>query len=304
MTLDQLMANLSVEVEPFAICYLAPGWRLRLPPPPVPMLHFVLRGNGAVGMLAGRSVSISPSWMAVVPPGVDHLLQSDGPIENELKIEPPPDGAPVCRLLGGSPDDASFVVACGLVVVRYGPDLRLFEHLKNLLAADLSGAPQVRAAFEAILAEQAGLEPGSVVMTRALMTQCLVAFFRRVESSGSLPWLEALDDPRLGPAIDRILEDPSAHHTVEALAGVSSMSRSVFAERFVAAFGQTPMAMVHHVRMQYAARLLRSDRTLSIDGVAARAGYSSRSHFSAAFRKHHGVSPADFRAGGGAAPIP
>ena len=55
------------------------------------------------------------------------------------------------------------------------------------------------------------------------------------------------------------------------------------------------MSLVHHVRMQHAAHLLRRDALLSVDDVADRVGYSSRSHFSSAFKKHHGVSPTEFR---------
>jgi AraC-like DNA-binding protein len=295
VVLDKLLSNLSVEVEPFVLCHIGRGWRLRLPQPPVPLLHFVMQGRGAIGGGTGPPQPVEPSWFAVVPPGGRHTLESGDPVENERRIDPPPDGSPVCRLVGGTPADGDLVVACGLVKVRYGPSLDLFGHLKDVLVTDLSGVPQVKAAFDGILAEQAGLSPGSTTVTRALMTQCLVHFFRQIGSSGSLPWLDALDDPRLERVIDRMLEDPSAHHTVESLADVASMSRSAFAERFVAALGRPPMAMVAHVRMQHAAQLLRQADTLSLDEIAARCGYSSRSHFSAAFRKHHGASPTEFR---------
>ncbi len=299
MVLDKLLANLSVEVHPFALCQVSQGWRLRLPPPPVPLLHFVLTGEGAISGARGEPVPVGPSWFVVVPPGMSHALESRGRIAHERVIGLPPEDVAVCHLVGGSDTHASLVVACGLVRVRYGPVLDLFGHLKDILATDLSGMPLVGAAFEGILAEQAGLAPGSDLMTQALMSQCLVHFFRRIGASGSLPWLDALDDPRLGRAVERMLEDPSARHTVASLAEAASMSRSAFAERFVAAFGKTPMELLHHVRMQHGAHLLRSDGMLSVDEVASRCGYSSRSHFSAAFRKHHGVAPTEFRAHAG-----
>jgi len=294
--LDKLLSNLSVEVKPFAICHIKRGWRLRLPTPPMPMLHFVLGGEGAVRGAADQPQPVSSSWFAVVPQGGQHALQSGEPIEHERRIEPPPDGSPVCHLLGGAESEATFVVACGLVAVRYGPSLNLFSHLTDVVAADMSGNPVVREAFGGMLAEQAGLAPGSAAVTRALMTQCLVYFLREVASKGPLPWLNALEDPRLGRVVDRVLEDPSAPHTVESLADTASMSRSAFAERFTTVFGQSPIAFVQHVRMQHAAHLLR-DEGASVDAIAARSGYSSRSHFSTAFQKHHGMSPSDFRAG-------
>lgn len=269
---------------------------MRLPEPPVPLLHFVLRGEGAIVGNRAAPVPVMPSWLAVVPPGVPHALEGPGPVEHEERASPPQD-VRVCQLVSGSDGDADLVVACGLVNVRYGRTIDLFAHVKDVLVADLSPVPIVRTVFDGILSEQAGLAPGSVAMTNALMSQCLVHLFRQLTSTGSLPWLDALEDPRLGHAIDRMLEDPGGRHTVASLADSASMSRSAFADRFTSAFGQTPMMMLHHLRMQHAAHLLRQGDALSLDQVAARAGYASRSHFSTAFRRHHGVSPADFRAG-------
>ena len=64
------------------------------------------------------------------------------------------------------------------------------------------------------------------------MTQLLVYMFRVLgeQSESSLAWLNALDDPRLAKAIDRILEDPGAMHSVESLADVACMSRSALCQ--------------------------------------------------------------------------
>jgi len=201
-------------------------------------------------------------------------------------------------MCAGAPETAELVVACGLVSVRYGSSVGLFDHLRQVLAVDLSGHPGVAAAFRGILAEQSQAGPGSAVMTAALMTECMVQLFRSLAtgSDQSLPWVTALEDPRLGRVIDRMLDKPEAIHTVESLAETASMSRSAFAEHFTAAFGRSPMSLLQHIRMQQAAHLLRQDARLSIDDVAARVGYSSRSHFSEAFRKHHGTAPTVFRA--------
>ena len=54
--------------------------------------------------------------------------------------------------------------------MTYGDSLGLFQRLREIIVADLSGYPQVRLAFEGILAEQGGANQGSVALTRALMT--------------------------------------------------------------------------------------------------------------------------------------
>jgi AraC-like DNA-binding protein len=218
-------------------------------------------------------------------------------VQHEQRIDAPPAGASVPQLLAGSSERISLKVACGLVRVWYGESLGLFDHLHDVLAVDLSDAPHVRASFQGILAEQTLPGPGSEAMKKALMSQCLVQALRHLCGMGdcSLPWLAALENVRLAPAIDRLVGDPGGRHTVDSLAEAAAMSRSAFMEHFVAAFGRPPMSFLHDLRMQRAARLLQTDPRLALDEVADRVGYASRSHFSQAFGKHYGVTPTTFR---------
>ncbi len=151
--------------------------------------------------------------------------------------------------------------------------------------------------FQGILAEQSQAIAGSDAMTGALMTQCLVHFFRRLPSQGegALPWLMALQDERLGRVIDMILDTPGDNYTVELMAETAAMSRSAFSAYFAKSFGRSPMSFVNHVRMQRASQLLAIEN-MSIDEIARTVGYFSRSHFSRAFRDHSCLPPADFRA--------
>jgi len=57
------------------------------------------------------------------------------------------------------------------------------------------------------------------------------------------------------------------------------------------------------VRMDRAAELLAT-RTFTVREVAHRVGYRQPAQFAKAFRRHRGVAPSDFRAGGGAAAAP
>lgn len=297
MLLDTLLAELDVHVEPFAICVVSRGWRLRLPGPPEVMLHYVLEGEGVLRDAECREHRLSASSLAVVPRGSGHSLRWPGAIDNELRVDEPPAQGTVPRVIAGPCAGPLLRVACGLVRVRFGDALGLFDHLHEVLAVDLSDSPLVRTAIKGILAEQAHPGPGASAMMEALMSQCLVILLRRLTEGTAAPaaWLAALQDPRLAKALERILEDPAANHTVESLAVVAGMSRSAFAERFRAAFEHSPKALLHQVRMGRAAHLLRQGMALSIDEVADRVGFSSRSHFSRAFKRHTGTSPAEYR---------
>lgn len=307
MLVDKLLSNLSVRVEPFALCQLSSGWRLHMPGPPGVMLHYVLKGRGTVRRRGGEARSIAAEWLVVVPPMADHVLETGGRIRDELRIEAPPVGPPMQRIIAGSASTSNLVIACGVIHARYGQSLGLFDRLRDVLVVDLSGIAQVSAAFDGIFGEQSQPFAGSATMMSALMTQCLVHLFRRLPPEGeqALPWLMALKDRQLARAIDLVLKNPAAEHSVESLAEAASMSRSNFAERFTAAFDRSPMSFVHHIRMQRAVELLESGG-LSIDQIASRVGFASRSHFSRAFKKHTGTSPNLFRlvANIGALPAP
>ena len=299
MLLDKLLDYVTVHSEPFATCLLSSGWRLRLPGPPGVMFHFVMQGSGILRGPEGQEFPLERFFLAVVPSGVRHALECGVDVQSERIIEAPPTGEGVVRLVAGTPVSAELRVACGAVNVTYGDSLGLFHRLREIIVADLSGYPQVRLAFEGILAEQGGATEGSATLTRALMTQCIVYLLRYLseQSDGRLPWLPGLEDPNLSRAVDAIFEHPEAPHTVDSLADEAIMSRSVFAERFRETFGSTPISFLHDMRLRKAAEQLRQKGSTSIEQVAHRVGFNSRSHFSRAFKDHFGVSPAAFREG-------
>ncbi len=295
--LERYLANLSVQVEPFAVCLLEDGWRLSLPGPPCAMLHFVVKGEGWLSCPDGTHTRIGPNWVIVIPAGQDHSLDTREHVEQELKIECIPTGPPVHYIVAGKDGAQDMKVGCGTLNVRYGEALGLFDHLSELLVVDMSGIPDVPSLFRILLDEQVHDAPGKPVLQGAVMTHLLVYMLRILaeKSESSLAWLNALDDPRLARAIDHILEDPGAIHSVESLADVACMSRSTFSKHFHDAFSKSPMALVNHVRLERAAKMLSTSHS-SIEQIGRNVGFSSRSHFSQAFKKHTGVSPASYKA--------
>lgn len=95
---------------------------------------------------------------------------------------------------------------------------------------------------------------------------------------------------RLLRAVAIMVGKPFAEHKVADLAAVAGMSRSTFAECFVAVFDLPPMNFLKQERLRVAAHLLWTS-PLSVKVVAGRIGYESASYFSRSFRDEFGVSP-------------
>jgi len=294
--LNKLLSNLAIDPEPFALCMLDNGWRVCLPAPPVPIFHFVLQGHGVVCDPDDRCTPVTPLSATIIPVGMAHRLETDGEIDNELRIDKPPQDPGICQIIAGTGDEHDLIVACGKINARYGDAVGLFDHLHSMLTVDMSEVPNIRSLFDQLLDEQLKSAPGYELIIASLMTQIIVHMFRLLEeeSQDSLPWLSALQDARLARAMDSIFENPGANHSVESLAEEAGMSRSAFADHFSAAFSRSPINFVNHVRMERAGKMLDKG-TSSIDQVANQVGFASRSHFSQAFKKHTGQSPAEYR---------
>jgi len=154
--LDKLLDHVVVHSEPFATCLVSSGWRLNLPGPPNVKFHFVMQGSGLLRLPDDTTYPMERFFLAVVPHGAKHTPECGKDVQSERTIDAPPTGDGVVRLIAGTPVSAEFRVACGMVNVTYGDSLGLFQRLGEVIVADLSAYPQVRSAFEGILAEQGG----------------------------------------------------------------------------------------------------------------------------------------------------
>jgi AraC family transcriptional activator of mtrCDE len=296
MLLEKLFENLELKVNPFATCRVADGWRLRLPKPDWVTFHYILSGCGDLRLGSGDLLALTPNSLAIIPPGIEHAIQC-GHVANETGIDGQGDpNAPLCEFVAGLVDEKSLAVACGRVQASYKGVRGVFDHLKEAIVLDFSDTPWMRNIFEALIKEYTRAGVASAAMMAALMNQCLIQVFRQLarENNGALPWLTALDDPRLAGVIESILEHPEQPYTLEALADIAHMSRSTFIRHFEHSFGRTPMDYLRDIRLRRGAQLLRGS-SLSVNGITDKVGFASRSHFSHAFHERYGCSPKEFR---------
>lgn len=160
----------------------------------------------------------------------------------------------------------------------------------------------------AVLAAQLGIDlettpetpqlsqPGDSVVCRMMANAVLVSVIRAWAAHGCAPvgWPSRSSDPYLDRVIEAIHAAPGREWSVAGLASVGAMSRSVFAQRFRAAFGVSPASYVTEVRMRTAQDLLAGGR--GVGDVSRTLGYGSEDGFSRAFRRSTGQTPSAWRA--------
>ena len=152
---------------------------------------------------------------------------------------------------------------------------------------------QLRWSIERMMEELRERRPGSSLMAQQLAHMMLVQALRLSLSAlprGAIGWFAALADPQLGLAMQAMHADPAHAWTLPALAARAGMSRSIFAARFRAKAGETPIAYLTRWRMMRAGeQLVRGRETVA--QIAASLGYRSEHAFTTAFTRVVGTSP-------------
>lgn len=296
IALETLLDGLDMAAEPFALCQVSGNWSLDLGSRDHATLHYAMAGEGRFSLADGREIPFTPNTLLIVPAGRGHRITA-------VDASPSaPEATPRCRelepgfeeiIVGTEP---GVMVACGAIRATYHGVHGLFDYLMEPIVERLDADDPIARVVPMILAEQANPQTGTRALCRALMEQCLVLLLRRQCTHGQciVPWLAALEDPRLGSALAAIYGHPAQPHTLEGLADLAGMSRSSFAEHFSHAFGCGPMEMLRDTRLAQAARLLQAS-DLPIKALAHNVGYHSRSYFSRAFKDRFGLSPAEYR---------
>ena len=95
---------------------------------------------------------------------------------------------------------------------------------------------------------------------------------------------------------DRLLADMAEPPSLDELATLAGMSHVRLNRCFRKAYGATVFAWLRDRRLDQARRALERGEA-SVTEIAFLCGFSSSSHFAAAFRARHGTSPAAFRRG-------
>ena len=264
--------------------------------------HLIARGECWGHAVGEEPIRLREGDIIVFPQGAAHVLSSAPGMRAEpdmSRYARPSTSLPLFYELGGGGPDRARIVCCFL-----GCDDRPYNPLLAALPAVIhlpAAAPETTTGWLATLLGNAAREsrngrPGGENVRERLSELMFVETIRQYLETlppSQTGWLAGLRDPVVGRALAALHGEPRRAWTVEGLARVGGVSRSVLAERFAEMVGQPPMQYLALWRMQLASRLLLEGS--GVAEVADAVGYESEAAFSRAFKKRVGQSPAAWR---------
>jgi len=264
--------------------------------------HLIARGACWGHAVGQEPIRLQEGDLFVLPQGDAHVLSSApgmraAPDMSKFARRTTPLPL-VYELGGGGPERARLV--CGFLGCDERPFNPLLSALPPVIHLSAAGSDGTHA-WLTVLLNIAVRESGSAragaenVLARLSELMFVEAVRRYLEAlpPAQTGWLAGLRDPVVGHALAALHGGASEPWTVERLARVVGVSRSVLAERFTEMVGQPPMQYLALWRMQLASRLLAEGGQVA--EVAGAVGYESEAAFSRAFKKLVGQAPATWR---------
>lgn len=298
--LSELLADLRLSGGTYGRCELASTWGIEFPPQVQARFHFVVSGRCWLRGPKRNWIELNPGDVVLMPQGSRHAIayKPNGRVKplDRMPLEEIGDRTYALRT-GGS--GAKVVMVCCSV----GFDQPAVEPLLGLMPPMLlirSGArtdPMLPVLLDAMADEVLARRVGAAtVMTRladVVITRVIRAWVES-RSEDTRGWLAAIRDPSIGSALAAMHQKPGERWSVESLADVAKVSRSVFSERFNAVIGMPPAKYLTQWRMNIARGWLRDDQS-TVAEAAAKLGYDSEAAFSRAFKRWAGVPPSEVR---------
>lgn len=287
-------------------CFFGAPWRLDNPAGAGGQIpyHIVLAGSAVLDDIHGRTVKrLEAGDILILPHGSAHILHDGsgakpGPVRQRvgptLTIDENDGTGDRLDMLCGS-----FLMAPAheRLIRAYFPAQFVVSARENSLGAARPGTTAQLANLVGLMRfETADYYLGAQAIINALST-ALFALALRLSAEGGEPpegILALAGNPRLGPALMALFNEPSKAWTLPELAGLCSMSRATFIRQFQQRLGRTATDFLTDIRMTVAANELRNGNA-STGAVAEAAGYQSEAAFQRSFKQHMGVTPAQYR---------
>jgi len=267
------------------------------------VFHLVEYGRACLRLEAETEhVRLSAGDLIVVTRGDAHVLRSVPPttaVKFFDLVEGPCVGKDNVICAGGKGPITRFV--CGGMQFENeaaNPLLVVLPPLIHVKATEKAGASWLRPIVDHVFSELDGAGAGAAeVVTRLtdiLFIQAVRWYFEENADTANTGWLAAARDQQIGRALALLHARPAEHWTVASLARSVALSRSALADKFTELIGEPPLRYLTRVRIDAAARRLRSGDD-KLRAIAAAAGYESATGFTRTFTRYMGMTPGEYR---------
>jgi AraC-like DNA-binding protein len=299
--LDEVLRSLRMGSSLLSRARYGEPWSVVTKGAPFPILHAIVEGRCLLLREGEAPLRLGCGDVVVLPQGSPHVMAS----RETLDPVPVPELFSSCdgrvnRIEHGGPGDGC-VIICGTFHLDHEAGGWLLGMLPEVIHMRPSGAVMndfIDGTLRLLDAELGRQSGGSAAVVERL-TDLLVLQALRHEAVDGAPlggWLAAVRDDRVGKALALMHASPGADWTVDKLASRCGMSRSRFYDRFSDLLGEPPKRYLARWRANAAADMIRREDVSNAEAAEA-VGYSSEQAFTAAFRRHLGVSPAAYRRG-------
>lgn len=278
-----------------AAAVLAPGTEHLVP------FHLVTEGRATVRVGGSAPVHLEPGDIVVLPRGDAHILANGSAkhlVDSSTLLPEILKGAVLVERGGGAGPVTRFY--CGYIGCDRRAEKIFLAGLPPVFKVAIrgsAGGEWIESAIRHLVAESESSGPGSRALLAKLAEALFIETLRRYMAQlreEDKSWLAAARDPAVGAALASMHREPMRAWTVAGLANRAGVSRTVFADRFVEALGQTPLAYLARWRLWLGATRLQSSDE-SVLEVAHQVGYESEAAFNRAFKREFGLPPARYR---------
>ncbi len=261
--------------------------------------HFISRGPVLLRMASGEQFTLESGDALFIPNGDGHALLSDpqAAVVNVAQLNSETVCSTVsCINAGGQPDcPERAVIFSGCMDFELGGMQPLVKAMPEVMRVSclLHTWPEIQPLLAAMeresLTRQAGYA-GILARLADVVAALIVRGWVACGCGNATGWVQVLRDPRLAKAIYAMHQRPGVNWKVEDLAREAGLSRSLFAECFLAATGTTPARYLTELRMRLAVQYITHEGQ-ALEKVAFRLGYQSLAAFSRAFKRITGQPP-------------
>ena len=218
--------------------------------------HFVSHGTALLRMESGATFPLSGGDALFIPNGNAHALLSDeqADITPVSAFPSEPICSSVCAIsCEPCPDSENTIIFSGCMDFELGGMQPLIKAMPEVMMVSrlMTTWPEIHPLLAAMERESMTRQAGFAGILARLADVVAALIVRGWVEGGcgkATGWVQVLRDPRLSRAIYAMHQQPGVNWNVADLAKEAGTSRSVFAERFLAATGTTPAKYLTELR--------------------------------------------------------